>query len=158
MNIKKENIPVLVASNAYVGRLNHYCIFSVYLEKNAFWKIGNVSEKDVVIYTTEDMCKPAQLSGGEYHRWTIQHNQLLAKMPPLSDAERKYLKALIKPFRNQVTTIVKVTSRLDEMAYICILLEDKNLNDRVCLPFFKIDSMYLKMEAGKFYTPDELGL
>lgn len=157
MNIKKENIPVLVAPDAYVGRWNNHCIFSVYLEKNAFWKISQVGEKDMVIYTTDDMCKPVVLSGEEYHRWTIQHNnQLLAKMSPLDDVERKYLKALIKPFRDEVGYIVKIwDSSLNENY---ILISCKDAHDTVTLPNFKRDAMYKGMKEEKKYTVKELGL
>ena len=84
MNIKKENIPVLVSKHAYVGRWNNHCIFSVYLEKNALWKISHVGDDDMVIYTKDDNCKPYVLSGIEYKQLTIHHNnQLIAEMSPL---------------------------------------------------------------------------
>ena len=157
MNIKKENIPVLVASDAYVGRWNNHCIFSVYLEKNAFWKISHVDEDDMVIYTKEDNCKPYVLSGKEYQQLTIQHNnQLIAEMSPLDDAERKYLKAIIKPFRDKVKYITKANNTLLEENYIVIACNHNY--DYITLPNFKKDTMYKGMEEDRIYTPDELGL
>ena len=159
MNIKKENIPVLVAPDAYVGRWNNHCIFSVYLEKNAFWKISHVGEDDMVIYTKDDNCKPYVLSGKEYQKLTIQHNnQLLAEMSPLDKVERQYIKAIIKPFRDKVTGIIKVPNSCGEKSYISIRLGNAMFDDRVNLPYFNSNSMYLKMETGRMYHVDELGL
>ena len=160
MNIKKENIPVLVATNAYVGAFKkNHCIFSVYLEKDAFWKITHVNEGDMVIYTTEDTCNPVVLSGKEYYQFTIQHNnKLIAEMSPLDKAEKKYLKAIIRPFRDKVTGIVKVPTMNGEKFYISIRLGNAMFDDRVNLPYFSKNSMYIKMETGKMYQLDELGL
>ena len=159
MNVKKENIPVLIASNAYVGAWNKHCIFSVYLEKNAFWKISHVDDNDIVIYTTEDNCNPQVASGIGYQQMTIQHNnQLIAEMSPLDKEERKYLKAIIKPFRDKVTGIIKVPVSSGEKAYISIRLGNGMFDDRVNLPYFNSNYMYLKMETGRMYHVDELGL
>ena len=159
MNIKKENIPVLVAPNAYVGTWNKHCIFSVYLEKNAFWKISHVDDNDIVIYTTEDNCNPQVASGIGYQQMTIQHNnQLFAEMSPLDNEERKYLKAIIKPFRDKVTGIIKVPTSCGEKAYISIRLGNAMFDDRVNLPYFNSNSMYIKMETGRMYHVEALGL
>lgn len=155
MNIKKENIPVLVAPNAYVGRCNNHCIFSVYLEKNAFWKISHVGVDDMVIYTKEDNCKPYVLSGKEYQQMTIQHNnQLIAEMSPLDNAERKYLKGVINPIRDKVKYIVKLADGvMGEYIYVKFILDGF-----LIFPDFDTGKMYKGMLLGKHYTPDELGL
>lgn len=159
MNIKRTNIPVLVAHDAYVGQCNNHGLFAVYLEKNAFWKILNVLEDDTVIYTTDNVWVPKVVSGREYQQMTIQHNsQLIAEMSPLDDVERKYLKAVIKPFRDKVTGIIKVYSPSGKNAYISIRLGNAMFDDRVNLPYFKHDSMYRKMDSGRTYTVEELGL
>ena len=158
MNIKKENIPVLVAPNAYVGTWNKHCIFSVYLEKNAFWKISHVGEDDMVIYTKDDNCKPYVLSGKEYQQVTIQHNnQLLAEMSPLDNEERKYLKAIVKPFRDKVGYLIKCQDGSFDEEYIAIKF--KNTNDNcILLPNFKKGTMYKGMKEGVKYSIEELGL
>ena len=157
MNIKKENIPVLVAPNAYVGACNNHCIFSVYLEKNAFWKISHVDDNDMVIYTTWDSWNPKVVTGHQYQQMTIQHNnQLIAEMSPLDDAERKYLKALIKPFRDKVKYIMRVKDINLEENYI--LISFNRASDCITLPNFKRGTMYKGMEEGKKYTLSELGL
>ena len=159
MNIKKENIPVLVAPNAYVGACNNHCIFSVYLEKNAFWKISHVGDNDMVIYTTDNIWNPKVITGKQYQQLTIQHNnQLLVEMSPLDKEERKYLKAIIKPFRDKVTGIIKVPTSSGEKSYISIRLGNAMFDDRVNLPYFNSNSMYLKMETGRMYHVEELGL
>ena len=158
MNIKKENIPVLVAPNAYVGTCNNHCIFSVYLEKDAFWKISNVDDNDMVIYTTDTSWNPKVITGQQYQKMTIQHNKLIAEISPLDKVERKYLKTIIRPFRDKVTGIIKVPTMNGEKFYISIRLGNAMFDDRVNLPYFNKNSMYLKMETGRMYNVDELGL
>ena len=159
MNIKRENTPVLVRRECYVGKCNMHDLFAVYLENKAFWKIGNVCESDMVIYSTDHIWPPKEVSGREYQQMTIQHNnQLFAEMSPLDKDEKKYLKAIIKPFRNKVTGIIKVRNSSGEKSYISIRLGNTMFDDRVNLPYFNSNSMYLKMETGRMYHVDELGL
>ena len=157
MNIKKENIPVLVAPNAYVGKCNNNCIFSVYLEKNAFWKISHVGDNDMIIYTTDNSFEPKVITGQQYLKLTIQHNnQLLAEMSPLDKEERKYLKAIIKPFRDKVKYIMRVKDiNLDENY---ILISFNRASDCITLPNFNRDKMYKGMKEGVKYSIEELGL
>ena len=90
---------------------------------------------------------------------TTQHNnQLIAEMSPLDNAERKYLKDIIKPFRDKVTGIIKVPTSCGEKCYISIRLGNAMFDDRVNLPYFNSNSMYLKMETGRMYHVEELGL
>ena len=74
------------------------------------------------------------------------------KEPILDDAERRYLKAVIRPFRDKVTAICKVNDI--ESDYIVICLEFEN----VCLPDFPTGTMYKGMKKGHDYTIEELGL
>lgn len=155
MNIKKTNIPVLVAREAYVGQYNHHDLFAVYLERNAFWKILNVLEDDTVIYTTDSVWVPKVVSGKEYHQMTIQHNnQLLAERSPLDKGERRYLKGVINPIRDKVKYIVKLADGvMNEYIHVSFILDGY-----LSFPDFEIGKMYKGMELGKHYTPDELGL
>ena len=77
---------------------------------------------------------------------SIVHPQIL------DDAERRYLKAVIRPFRDKVTAICKVNDI--ESDYIVICLEFEN----VCLPDFPTGTMYKGMKKGHDYTLEELGL
>ena len=76
------------------------------------------------------------------------------KEPILNEKERRYLSAVIKPFK--VSWIIKRTMKNDCGEYIKIALK----NDVECLVFpnFKTGTMYKGMKAEKRYTPKELGL
>lgn len=76
------------------------------------------------------------------------------KEPILDDAEREYLSAVIKPFRKKVMDVVKIQFT-EERQSIRIRVSYGNCAE---LPFFKNNTMYKGMKAGKYYTPEELGL
>ena len=80
----------------------------------------------------------------------------------LDEEEKKYLSAVIKPFRDRVEYIKKLE------AYYCRNDSRENIFVRICgkygfedllsLPYFPKGSMYKGMETGKQYTLEELGL
>lgn len=70
----------------------------------------------------------------------------------LDKQEKRYLKAIIKPFRNRLENIQK--KQYNHQEYIKINLK----NDDIILPYFEEGSMYKKMERDKEYTLKELGL
>lgn len=72
----------------------------------------------------------------------------------LTDKEKAYLSAVIKPFRNNVMFIRKRRSALNEKEFILIELK----NNRFSLPYFEGNTMYKGMEEDKQYTLEELGL
>lgn len=73
----------------------------------------------------------------------------------LDEAEKRYLKVVIRPFKNRVRYILKKDCcNCNGDCYISIVLD----GDSVGLPCFKKDSMYNDMEVGKRYTLKELGL
>lgn len=79
--------------------------------------------------------------------------------PILTDEEREYLKAVIKPFRSRVESITKYGHIGGE--YIEIELDYNRLvfeQEAIWLPIFKKDTMYKDMELKKKYTLEELGL
>lgn len=79
-----------------------------------------------------------------------------AEEPILDDAEKKYLSAVIKPFRNKVEYIAKFKSACSENEqYIHILFYEGHY---LSFPYFKANSMYKGMELNKAYTLQELGL
>ena len=81
------------------------------------------------------------------------------KEPILDDAERAYLSAVIKPFRDRVKHICKVNFlgvSSSEYQYIFITLSDGSYN--IDLPIFKRETMYKGMQGGRDYTLEELGL
>lgn len=79
----------------------------------------------------------------------------------LNDAERRYLSAVIKPFRGKVNYICKVDfvnfNNPEGCVYqhIVIGIDD---SPEVVLPLFKAGTMYKGMETGKPYIIEELGL
>lgn len=77
------------------------------------------------------------------------------RRPILDDAERKYLSAVIKPFRYSVTSITKYVENELNSEYISISVK---MEDDICFPLFDMNTMYKGMKAGKDYTLEELGL
>lgn len=75
----------------------------------------------------------------------------LQSKPILDEAERRYLKAVIRPFRDDVKYIEK-RGFIEE--YIHISLN----KDNAYLPSFDKNTMYKGMEAYRSYTLEELGL
>ena len=81
----------------------------------------------------------------------------------LTDRERKYLSAVIRPFRDRVKYIYKANEIDDCSQLIFIYMErydyEENLRcEYMGLPHFKKDTMYKGMETGKKYTLADLGL
>lgn len=84
------------------------------------------------------------------------------KEPVLDEEEKKYLSAVIKPFRDRVVYIRKVEAG-DCNQFISIKVkrydyDEEDSNEYIDLPYFKKDTMYKNMEVRKEYTLEELGL
>ena len=82
---------------------------------------------------------------------------LLAEAEILDDAEKRYLKGVIRPFRKKVKHIVKINlCSSPEEQFIRIVIG--NL-DFINFPNFnKNTGMYKGMEVDKLYSLEELGL
>lgn len=74
----------------------------------------------------------------------------------LTEKEKAYLSAVIKPFRKDIECIEKVESYYGENEFIHITM--KKDDDYCELPDFENGTMYKGMEANKVYTLKELGL
>lgn len=75
----------------------------------------------------------------------------------LDQAEKEYLSAIIKPFRDMVTSVIKYESSIYE--YIAIRYRGlEEYIGTVRLPSFKKDTMYKGMEVNKKYSLEDLGL
>ena len=72
----------------------------------------------------------------------------------LDEAEKRYLKGIIRPFKEKVTYISKLHTREDK-EFISINLKN---GDYIDLPLFKENTMYKGMKIDKEYTLEELGL
>ena len=70
----------------------------------------------------------------------------------LDDAEKRYLSAVIRPFRDRVQYIKKIDGACEE--YIHIQLS----RDWTILPHFRTGAMYKGMKPDHAYTLEELGL
>ena len=75
----------------------------------------------------------------------------------LDPAEKKYLSAVIKPFRSKVYAIVKYDCG-DDYYYIQIMVKQHVYFEYIDLPEFKKETMYKGMELKKEYTVDQLEL
>ena len=73
----------------------------------------------------------------------------------LDEAEKRYLRGVIRPFRDKVDYIVKQKSGAINKEYILIHFPN-NLNIR--FPYFKPNTLYKEMALDKAYTLEELGL
>lgn len=70
----------------------------------------------------------------------------------LTDKEKAYLFAVIKPFKEEVETIEKASFEEDEQ------LQISDGDTVMAFPCFEKGTMYKGMEAYKEYTLEELGL
>ena len=84
---------------------------------------------------------------------SIVHPQIL------DDAERRYLKGVIRPFRKSVRYIEKKFVD-DGCEYACcyLLIQFADARERMEFPTFFEKDMYKGMETYKKYTLEELGL
>ena len=77
----------------------------------------------------------------------MEHAELL-----LDDAEKRYLSAVIKPFRDRFQYITKEGNSHGEWIHIVLS------NDSFSLPFFKPGTMYKNLTPYISYTLGDLGL
>lgn len=75
-----------------------------------------------------------------------------AKVEILDEVEKRYLRGVIRPFRDKVTYIEKAN------AYDCSFIRIVTNKEDIVLPHFKADAMYKGMKTNKAYTLEELGL
>ena len=81
------------------------------------------------------------------------------KKPILYEVEKKYLSDVIRPFRGNVTYIVKQRYYWSDQEYISIVLQlSDGFRDSTNLPNFERNTMYKGMEIDKKYSLEELGL
>lgn len=80
-------------------------------------------------------------------------NGFIQEKEILDEAEKRYLKAVIRPFKNTVKHISRKTTCGEE----CFIYIDLD-GDYIALPSFKKETMYNGMEEDKKYTLKELRL
>lgn len=83
------------------------------------------------------------------------------KEPILDDAEKRYLSAIIKPFRDKISHITKYKN-LGDKEYISIYYYDgkkgRSIISEMAFPNFKKGTMYKGMKQNEAYKLEELGL
>lgn len=114
---------------------------------------NKVNKKDIEVIEKEDgsyfIQTPFEI---EEIVQSLRHIRIYPKEEILDDVEKEYLRNVIKPFRNKVKCIAKIS--YDYKEYIVIDL----VEDSIYLPHFKKNTMYKCMETNKRYTLEELGL
>ena len=111
-----------------------------------------------------DAVKKLSLGETDATRLAMRIGDYLERLPPvqlslesivhpqvLDDAEKRYLKGVIRPFRNDVEKICKTAGGDREW----IAFYGKSY---FFLPYFDAGTMYKGMERGHKYTLEELGL
>lgn len=96
-----------------------------------------------------DNCKDCKKAAME---WLLSEY----KEPILNDAEKKYLSAVINPFRDMVTDVVIYSSLTFRSKKYLVITGDNNMYLR--FPIYSENTMYKGMECGEHYTLQELGL
>ena len=126
------------------------------IRRNTWEKGDYVTLKDNKVVTIGD--QPSGLYIDDFSAdWWEEY-----KEPVLDEEEKKYLSAVIKPFRDRVIYIKKIDmylgcNKYDE--YILGELSNKDdVVDTFALSYFPKGSMYKNMETNKKYTLEELGL
>ena len=79
----------------------------------------------------------------------------------LDEVEKEYLSAVIKPWRDEIISIVKKVALtcIGDLEYIEICTGAfSKFKKYTALPYFKPKTMYQGMEVNKKYTLEELGL
>ena len=79
---------------------------------------------------------------------------LEAEEPILDEAERKYLRGVIRPFRDKVSNVIKRSNIECNNEWISIRLIN---SATMIFPAFKKDTMYKNMKLNKEYTLEDLG-
>lgn len=81
-----------------------------------------------------------------------------AKVEILDEAEKRYLRGVIRPFRDRVEAIEKKQGVRDDGEYKSFISISIDYDTDIMLPYFDTDTMYNGMKANQKYTLEELGL
>lgn len=93
----------------------------------------------------------------EWNELAKKHNERLLKKWILDDAEREYLRVVLRPFKKDIKCIVKYQSCSFVVNPYEYLIVKMGVFDMEFPPFPK-GTMYQGMEKCKEYTLEELGL
>ena len=90
----------------------------------------------------------------KFFEWLEEDDGKECKPTILTDEEKAYLSAIIKPFRDKKIIIGRLRHLFGKEEYIWIDIDGEHF----ALPLFKKGEMYKGMELNKFYKSEELGL
>lgn len=165
-------------------KIKLFDIYAIDAFPGDFWQLRkSVRNYDDVLVTFHDEDKPHSptigMKGKKYMEIARKHNLRLIKSKKptitfnpdfnvimdefleqkinigiLDKVEKEYLEAVIKPFKDEVSFIMK-DKVFDDSEFIEINLKN---GDYVCFPYFEKGAMYAGMERCKKYTLKELGL
>lgn len=76
----------------------------------------------------------------------------------LDNVEKRYIKDFIRPFRDDITYIKKVSTLYTLKEQIRIIYYKNGITGEILLPPFPKNSMYKGMKLNKEYTLEELGI
>ena len=141
MKISYLELLEMIRDNKQPKKIKYIGGGEIYIYKGCgYYYYGKVLNEIIVsLYTEKEMV----------------YNKLIEiiEEPILTDKEKEYLSAVIKPFRNKVLYLEK--SSLNNGEYLTIATDDVSYS---YLPVFKIGEYYKGMELGKSYTLEELDL
>ena len=169
-NVKSKKLQNLFdVGNYYLGEHKNE-IFTIKAKKN-----HGVFKTEMLYYIQNDETKKCYIIGeGGIKRVLVSKTKHFKSLPNdytgiievkngfiqereiLDEVEKRYLKAVIRPFKNRVKSVAKAESVFANKQFIKI-----NLNvpsDWMTLPDFEKCSMYNGMLENKEYTLKELGL
>ena len=118
-------------------------------------ELNNGGYDFVVYYTSKEIYR--EFFGGDISICSVFTKWLEEEYKPtiLTEKEKAYLSAFIKPFRKRIKYFRKINhSSVNNDQFLYIVLAD----DCCGLPNFKKGTMYKGMEVDKDYTLEELGL
>jgi hypothetical protein len=101
----------------------------------------------------EFRCLDAEVSK-KFFEWLEEDDGKECKPTILTEKEKAYLSAVIKPFREKVEYVYKICSEIEKKEYLEISLE----NGVISFPYFEKSKMYKGMGINTFYKLEELGL
>lgn len=126
--------------------------FDELIKESLYGDLCDFANKNKIVNCTffgKDNCENCH---NKISEWLEQEYQ----EPILDEQERKYLSAVIKPWRDKVVDIAK--RPYDNYEYIVIRYYDYDFIQTIQMPLFEKDTMYKGMELDKEYTLEELGL
>ena len=123
-----------LSKSNFMYKLTRYGLFKRYID-NTEWRVSSILD-DLLL-----------------GKFTI----VKIPKPILDEVEKKYLSAVIKPFRNKVYSIAKYDNG-DDNYYIQITIKQNVYFEYIDLPYFKKGTMYKGLELKKEYTVEQLGL